>query len=160
MYEYNKKAGLGSMVPIATRSNIPPRGVGMGWTGGFTIPGNEQQFSGQICSGPEGSPMDSSSDLVCGRSAEVDHLNSIGCRTVGFQGSHHCRTGQGNEGLFFCCPPGVLDAQMAGGGQASALPSGVLLGAAALLVAGIGWGLYDHMKKREEEEALLAYERY
>jgi len=117
MYEYNKtRAGLGSMVPIGTTRNIGPynpgpkrsrpwRGMrGMGWTGGFTIPGNEQRFSVQTCSGSAASPMDSSSDLICGRSAEVDYLNRIGCVPVGFQGSHHCNTDEGNQGDLLLLP--------------------------------------------------------
>lgn len=82
----------------------------LGWTGGFTIPNQETRFSQQTCSGPVAEPMDPSSDLVCGRAAEVEFLQSRGCKTVGFQGSHHCLTDAGNEGLFFCCPPGALSA--------------------------------------------------
>ena len=172
MYEYNKtRAGLGSMVPIGTTRNIGPynpgpkrsrpwRGMrGMGWTGGFTIPGNEQRFSVQTCSGSAASPMDSSSDLICGRSAEVDYLNRIGCVPVGFQGSHHCNTDEGNQGIFFCCPPGLLDRELASRGQSqasAAVPSGMLLGIGALAAVGVGIVLWDHMKsKREMEEALL-----
>ena len=181
MYEYNKtRGGLGAMIPIATPTNIGPyntkpyrghpyRGLrGMGWTGGFTIPGNEQQFSMRSCSGSEANPMLPTSDLVCGRSVEVNYLNRIGCTTVGFQGSHHCNTDEGNQGLFFCCPPGVLDrglVQRGGqpsqrGAQPSALPSGILLGIGALLVVGIGWGLWDHMEKKGEDEETLSYGEY
>ena len=140
-----------------TARNIPPA---MGWTGGFTIPDNPQRFSMQTCSGSAAVPMDSSSDLICGRSAEVSYLSDIGCVPVGFQGSHHCLTDQGNQGIFHCCPPGVLDqARAAGEGeptppageQASALPAGVLLGVSALAVTAMGWVLYSSWKEAQEE---------
>jgi len=160
MYEYNKtRGGLGyTLPPRAGRVNLPPA---MGWTGGFTIPGNEQRFSGRTCSGSAANPMDPSSDLICGRSAEVGYLNRIGCVPVGFQGSHHCNTDEGNDGIFFCCPPGVLDRERSGaqGGQgptmqnASAVPSGVLLGIGALAVAAVGWGVYSNWKEKQEERS-------
>lgn len=159
MYEYNKtRGGLGyTLPPRAGRANLPPA---MGWSGGFTIPGNDQRFSGRTCSGSAAVPMDSSSDLICGRSAEVGYLNRIGCVPVGFQGSHHCNTDEGNEGIFYCCPPGVLDrARASGGGSdqvaetASAMPSGILLGVGALAAAAVGWGIYSNWKEKQEERA-------
>jgi hypothetical protein len=82
----------------------------LGWTGGFTIPNVETRFSQQTCSGPVAEPMDPSSDLVCGRASEISFLESRGCKPVGFQGSHHCFTDAGNQGIFYCCPPGSLSA--------------------------------------------------
>jgi len=160
------------MVPVVNSGNIGPYNSvprrarpmpsipGMGWTGGFTIPGNETRFSARTCTGSDSTPMSANSDLVCGRAGEVSYLNRIGCTAVGFQGSHHCNTDQGNEGLFFCCPPGVLDneAVSSGGG----LPSGIVLGIGALAAVGIGIVLWDHLKTRREEEdrpALYGYSR-
>lgn len=160
MYEYNKtRAGLGALPPRANRRNLPP---GMGWTGGFTVPGNETRFSMRSCSGSAANPMPSDSDLICGRAGEVDYLNRIGCTAVGFQGSHHCLTGAGNEGLFFCCPPGVLDnARTVGGGQDSAprsvLPSGALLGVGMVAAVGVGLVVWDQLKKKREDEAESYY---
>ncbi len=123
---------------------------GLGWTGGFTIPGQEPRFSQQACSGQVARPMDPSSDLICGRSAEVPYLQRIGCQTVGFQGSHHCLTDEGNQGIFHCCPPGILAAEMArAAGTAPPPVNGAIAplvnGAIAPLVqtaaAGIGMGI-------------------
>lgn len=83
---------------------------GLGWTGVFTVPGQEPRFSQQTCSGPVAEPMDPSSDLICGMSSEVSFLQGRGCKPVGFRGSHHCMTDAGNQGIFFCCPPGALSA--------------------------------------------------
>ena len=158
MYEYNKtRGGLGyTLPPRAGRANLPPA---MGWTGGFTVPGNEQRFSMRTCSGSAASPMDPSSDLICGRSAEVGYLGRIGCVPVGFQGSHHCNTDEGNQGIFYCCPPGVLDRELVRAGGSvqeagvSAAPSGVLLGIGALAAVAVGWGLYNSWKEKQAEES-------
>jgi hypothetical protein len=91
--------------------------------------------------------MDPSSDLICGRSAEIQYLQRIGCRTVGFQGNHHCYTDEGNQGVFYCCPPGVLDAELA---RAAAIPAprdgqqvaaSMIPAAATAAGAGIGMGI-------------------
>jgi len=110
----------------------------MGWTGGFTIPGQEPRFSQQTCSGPVADPMDPSSDLVCGMSAEVNFLQGRGCKPVGFQGSHHCLTDAGNQGIFFCCPPGALSA---GAQLASGISMPLVLGiaSAGALAAFVYW---------------------
>jgi hypothetical protein len=160
MYEYNKtRGGLGYPLPTRVgRANLPPA---MGWTGGFTIPGNEQRFSSRTCSGSAVMPMDPSSDLICGRSAEVSYLNSIGCVPVGFQGSHHCLSDDNNEGIFYCCPPGVLDRELARAGgtprtqpaTASVIPSGALLGVGLLLAIAMGWGLYNSWTEKPVEDS-------
>ena len=165
MYEYNRKQENSSLV--ASRRNIPRGGLGLppilgpknipglGWTGGFTISGIEQRFSVQTCSGSEANPMDQSSDLICGRSAEVGYLNRIGCVPVGFQGSHHCLTDSGNQGIFYCCPPGVLDAELARAqGQqvevrAAAVSPGLGLALGGLALAVVGYGVWQHFKGRE-----------
>ncbi|MHC4119744.1 MAG: hypothetical protein ACYSWO_19780 [Planctomycetota bacterium] len=154
VYEYNTKKGkLGSLPPRATARNLPP---GMGWTGGFTIPNNPQRFSMQTCSGSAAVPMDSSSDLICGRSAEVSHLSNIGCVPVGFQGSHHCLTDDNNQGIFHCCPPGVLDQEMARAGSVvqanNAIPAGLLLGVGAFAVVLMGVALHENRKNKLEQE--------
>ena len=118
---------------------------GLGWTGGFTVPGQEHRFSQQSCSGPGANPMDPGSDLICGRSAEIPYLERIGCRAVGFQGNHHCYTDEGNQGVFYCCPPGILDAELA---RAAAIPAprdgqaaSLIPAAATAAGAGIGVGI-------------------
>ena len=166
MYQFTR-AGLGTMVPVATRRNLGPynagpwknkqsvRSSGLGWTGAFTVPGNETRFSMRSCSGSTANPMPSSSDLICGGAGETAYLNRIGCTTVGFQGSHHCNTDQGNQGLFFCCPPGVLDRELASrsSGLSSGIPSGALLGLGAVGVVGVALVLWDRMNRKREEEA-------
>lgn len=136
MYEYKRTQG------------------GLGWTGGFTVPGQEARFSQQHCSGPVASPMDPSSDLICGMSSEVSFLQGKGCRPVGFRGSHHCMTDAGNQGIFFCCPPGVLSpaAQLA-----SAVSIPVVVGVVGLGVVALA---YWNWKKSQEAEELLPVGAY
>ena len=117
----------------------------MGWTGGFTIPNVETRFSQQTCSGPVAEPMDPSSDLVCGHAGEISFLEGRGCKPVGFQGSHHCLTDAGNQGLFHCCPPGSLSpaAQLAG----SSIP--MFIGIASLGALGL-WAFWNRFLAEEE----------
>lgn len=181
MYEYKRaRSGVGALPPRATALNLPPSmgalppratalnlPPGMGWTGGFYLPENEQRFSMQTCSGSAAVPMDSSSDLICGRSAEVNYLNDIGCVPVGFQGSHHCLTDENNQGIFYCCPPDVLDAEMAKAAgeddessddQPSAMRTGLFVGLGAMALAAIGYVTYaDWKDNRDEREAMEYY---
>lgn len=161
----NLPPGMGALPPRATALNLPP---GMGWTGGFYLPEDEQRFSMQTCSGSAATPMDPSADLICGRSAEVNYLNNIGCVPVGFRGSHHCLTDNDHQGIFYCCPPDVLDAEMAkaageGDPQApldpsSPLRTGLFFGLGALALTAIGYVTYaDWKDKRDEREALEYY---
>jgi len=144
-YEYNRRPG------------------GLGWTGSFTIPGQEQRFSQQGCTGTHENPMAQGSDLICGRPPEVEYLQSIGCRTVSFQGQSHCMTDSENQGIFFCCPPGRLQEELARSGQPTEpdeQPSqGMGLGGWLVLALALGGGGYAAWKwyeKREEEgESLL-----
>lgn len=95
----------------------PRRGVagcGMGWTGGFTLPGSTTRYSTETCSGSAASPM-TGGNMICGMQNEAAYLNSIGCVTVGFQGEHDCSTDAGSPGAIYCCPPGVLQAELTGG---------------------------------------------
>jgi len=116
----------------------------LGWTGNFTLPSNTTRFHSQTCSGPVAEPMDPSSDLICGRSAEVSFLQGRGCKPVGFQGSHHCMTDSGNQGIFFCCPPGSLSpaAQLT-----AAISIPVVVGAVGLGVLGL---VFWNWKKNQE----------
>jgi hypothetical protein len=129
-----------------------PRRGGMGWSGGFTVPGNTTRYSTEKCTGSAAVPM-TNGDVVCAMPDEQAHLGSIGCTAIGFRGSHACQTDAGNEGAFFCCPPGVLQAELArgsggaGGGGGMQIVS--LVGVAALL-GGLGFMLWRHWQREEE----------
>lgn len=103
---------------------------GLGWTGGFTLPGDTTRYSTETCTGSAAQPM-TGGNLVCGMPAEIDYLQRIGCTAVGFRGQHYCSTDAGNQGLFYCCPQGVLQQELEGrGGEQPAsmipgLPGGI-----------------------------------
>lgn len=113
--------------------NKPRRGVagyGMGWTGGFTLPGSPTRYSTETCSGSAASPM-TGGNTICGMQSEAAYLNGIGCVAVGFRGEHDCSTDAGSPGAVYCCPPGVLQTELTGGGTpsvASAISSATGIG--------------------------------
>lgn len=143
----------------------PRRGVagyGMGWSGGFTLPGSTTRYSTETCTGSAASPM-TGGNTICGQQNEAAYLNSIGCVAVGFRGEHDCVTDAGNAGAIYCCPPGILASELARGGGvpaqvASLLPStGIggmqvasLIGLAAL-IGGLGFILWRNRAREIEQ---------
>ncbi len=104
--------------------NKPRRGVagtGLGWSGGFTLPGSATRYSTETCTGSAATPM-TGGNTICGMQNEAAYLNSIGCVAVGFRGEHDCLTDAGNRGAIYCCPPGVLQAELTGGAAPAATP--------------------------------------
>jgi hypothetical protein len=100
------------------RSSRRNQGLGLGWSGGFTLPGSTTRYSTEKCTGSAASPM-TDGDTICGMPSESGYLNSIGCVAVGFQGEHDCMTDAGGAGATYCCPAGVLAAAQAGGTPAA-----------------------------------------
>jgi len=98
----------------------------------------------------------------------VGYLDSIGCVPVGFRGSHHCFTDNGNQGIFHCCPPGVLDEQMRRAAEGSPdgeeeqenfLQTGLFFGLSAFALAALGAVAYaDWKDKQRERKALRVFE--
>jgi len=121
-----------------TRRTHRPMG-GLGWTGGFTLPGSTTRYSTEKCTGSAASPM-TGGDTICGMSSEAAYLNSIGCVTVGFRGEHDCLTDAGSAGATYCCPAGVLAAAQAGGAPVPTTPDSPIppaLGISTTQIAGL-----------------------
>jgi len=145
----------GSRVKGGRRSR---RGFGLGWTGGFTLPGSTTRYSQEPCTGSQAQPM-TGGNLICAMPTETSYLEGIGCAAVGFRGEHNCSTDASNPGSLYCCPSGVLAAELAraGGGAQAALPGGIATlggGISALQVAGfvgvaaaIGLGVFFLTRK-------------
>jgi len=113
------------------------RGRGLGWSGGFTLPGSTTRYSTEKCTGSAANPM-VGGDTVCGMSNEAAYLNSIGCVTVGFRGEHDCLTDAGGAGATYCCPAGALAAAQGGGVPATPdSPIPAALGISTTQIAGL-----------------------
>jgi hypothetical protein len=137
---------------------------GLGWTGGFTLPGSATRYSTEKCTGSAATPM-TGGDTICGMPSESAYLNSIGCVAVGFQGEHDCSTDSGNAGAIYCCPAGALAAAQAGRGGASttpptpdsSIPSGLGISTTQILgLAGVAAviGVIGYMLTRKQGSSL------
>ena len=95
---------------------------GLGWTGGFTLPGSTTRYSTETCTGSAAQPM-TGGNMICGMDNESAYLTGIGCAAVGFRGQNSCSTDAGNAGTLFCCPPAALQQALARqGGTPGATP--------------------------------------
>lgn len=110
---------------------------GLGWTGGFTLPGSTTRYSTEKCTGSAASPM-IGGDMICGMASEAAYLNGIGCVAVGFRGEHDCLTDAGSAGATYCCPAGVLAAAQAGGAPVPTTPDSPIIGRLSTFTTQIG----------------------
>lgn len=131
---------------------------GLGWTGGFTLPGSTTRYSTETCTGSAAVPM-SGGNTICGMPSESAYLNGLGCVAVGFRGEHDCLTDAGNAGAVYCCPAGVLAAAQAGG--ASVIPATpdtpIRSGISTAQIAGLAGvvaviGIVGYMLTRKQSE--------
>ena len=133
---------------------------GLGWTGGFTLPGSTTRYSTETCTGSAAVPM-SGGNTICGMPSESAYLNGLGCVAVGFRGEHDCLTDAGNAGAVYCCPAGVLAAAQAGGAsvipttpdtpiRGGAITTQIVGIAGVAAIFGVLW--YMLMRKRQDPE--------